>query len=89
MSMTDADRSGPATTFPCRWEYRVIGTASARIRKAILNVIEGAEHSLTFSRFSQGGKYISFALEVTVRNEEHRNAIHDGLKSQPCIKAVL
>ncbi|MFO7900822.1 MAG: DUF493 family protein, partial [Planctomycetota bacterium] len=60
-----------------------------RVRATILEVTDGSERSLTFSRFSESGKYISFVLEMEVRDEAHRDAIYRDLAAQSCIKVVL
>lgn len=84
-----ADRHRAELAYPREWEYRVVGTSRDRVRATILDVTGGAEQSLTFSRFSESGKYISFVLEMEVRDEAHRNAIYRDLADRSCIKAVL
>ncbi len=79
----------PDLTYPRNWEYRVVGTSRGLVREAILDVTGGSEDSLTFSRFSETGKYISFVLEMRVTDEAHRNAIYEDLMSRDCIKVVL
>ena len=75
--------------YPCRWEYRIIGPSSELIRAAISEALAGLEYSLSFSKFSTAGKYISFSLEVTVRDTEHRDAIYKELQRDPRIRFVI
>ncbi len=72
--------------YPCSWEYRIIGTAEADIRRAVAVVVDG-EHSLR--RANQKGKFLSMSLELVVADQETRDSIHSRLGAQPGIRMVM
>ncbi len=65
--------------YPCRWDYTVIGRDEARLRAAVAEAVEGVEHELRPSHKSSGGRYLSLALEVEVRDAAHRDRIWQRL----------
>jgi len=81
--------SKPEITYPCRWGYRVIGTSAESIRAAIDEVVGDNEHHLKLARTSAEGRYVSFHLEVLVRDEPHRLGIYQALGELGCVKIVL
>lgn len=76
-------------TYPCAWDYRVIGADEAKIKSAILEIILEKPHKLNISNQSKTGKYKSFNLELIVSNEDERLIIYDSLRKHPDIKMVL
>ncbi|MFC1806314.1 DUF493 domain-containing protein [Planctomycetota bacterium] len=79
----------PDISYPCRWGYRVIGTSQETIRAAIDEVVGDNHHSVELSNTSATGKYVSFRLEVLVRDEAHRVRIHEALSQFACVRTVL
>jgi uncharacterized protein len=79
----------PHIEYPCSWEYKVIGVDEGLTRAAIAEVMGDQEHSLSFSRSSQTGKYCSLLLVVTVESEERRNSIFVALKAHSNVLMVL
>lgn len=69
----------PEIDYPLFWSYRVIG--SGDIREKIEKVVASKEHKINFSKFSSGGKYISFEVSVFVKNENERVETFNALKS--------
>ena len=53
------------------------------------DVIEDRIHTLTHSKNSKSGKYISMNLDMLVHNEDDRNFIYEALKKHQDIKMVL
>lgn len=80
----------PKIDYPCVWEYRVIGESTDSVRAAIEEIL-GREkaHSLSFARFSTKGRYISFHLEVKVKDEAHRDRLYHALNNHDSIKLVI
>lgn len=79
----------PLITYPCRWDYKIIGADAGRIRAVITAVVADAEHTVADSNRSRGGKYCSVALNVAVRDEEHRNQIFVAIRSHKDVIMVL
>jgi putative lipoic acid-binding regulatory protein len=84
-----ADKHKPLITYPCRWDYKIIGADAGRIRAVIAAVVTDAEHTVADSNRSRGGKYCSVALTVTVRDEAHRNQVFMALRGHRDVIMVL
>ncbi len=81
--------SKPEIAYPCRWGYRVIGTSAEAIRAAIDEVVGDSEHHVELARSSARGRFVSFHLEVLVRDEAHRVGIYQALSGFACVRVVL
>ncbi len=75
--------------YPCVWGYRIIAASEGAVRKAVAAIVGEAEHSLTASNTSKTGRYLSFNLELTVHDEDHRKSILAALQNVQEIKYVL
>jgi putative lipoic acid-binding regulatory protein len=75
--------------YPCQWLYKVIGFDQARLQQALLEIVTDDSCNISYSKGSRSGKYHCLNLEVTVQNEEQRNAIYLALKEHPEVKIVL
>jgi putative lipoic acid-binding regulatory protein len=75
--------------YPCKWAYKLIATEKLALQRAIKDVIDEREHTLTHSNNSKSGKYISMNLDMLVHNEDDRNFIYEALKKHQDIKMVL
>ncbi|WP_339135062.1 MAG: DUF493 domain-containing protein [Candidatus Electrothrix sp. GW3-4] len=83
------DGCKPEIHYPCVWQYKVIGMERQAIQAALSEELGDAPYSLSESRTSRKGKYISLNLELTVHNEEQRLHLYSSLTAHPSIKLVL
>ena len=79
----------PKIDYPCVWQYKVIGMKREAMQIVISEHLGDAPYSLSKSRASSGGKYISMSLEVTVYSDYHRLRTYQVLGDHPDIKVVL
>ena len=79
----------PEISYPCSWNYTVIGTDGVLIEEAVLTILGGRECSFETSKTSKGGKYCSYKLEILVHNEDERNLIFEEIKKHKHVKMVL
>ncbi len=79
----------PKIQYPCDWGFRIIGTHEKLMRQLVAEIVEELEHTLEPSNTSAAGKYVSLRLSVQVRDEEHRNEIHQRLTAHEAVKMVL
>ena len=77
------------STYPCTWQYTVIGLDRDAIRLAVADVVGGNEYTLATSHSSRTGKYCSLHLSLTVETEAHRVGLFHALKSHPAIRIVM
>ncbi|MGM0681597.1 MAG: HP0495 family protein [Thermodesulfobacteriota bacterium] len=75
--------------YPCQWQYKLIGRESESLKDAVKKIVKGAPHSLTPSRTSRNGKYVSYNLELFVATEEIRDYYFNELRSHSAIKIIL
>ena len=79
----------PVMEYPCRWIYKIIGSDDRAIRRAVKEIVEGYDYTITPSNVSKTGKYHSLNLEVLVNDERHRTGIYDKLRNNPAVNMVL
>ncbi|MBW2595971.1 MAG: DUF493 domain-containing protein [Deltaproteobacteria bacterium] len=87
--MPDIDGKKPVMEYPCRWIYKIIGSDSREMEKAIKEIAEGCDYTVTPSNISKAGRYHSLKLEVLVDDEGQRTGIYDKLRNHPAVKMVL
>jgi putative lipoic acid-binding regulatory protein len=87
--VTMADGQRPEIEFPCRWNYRIIGTSEDAIRALIAELVGEAEHEVAYGQASSGGTYVSLLLTVQVEDDAHRLAVYAGLTGATCVRVVL
>ncbi len=87
-SQSFADRR-PDIDYPCVWQYTVISTDRQATEAAVAEQLGDRPHSLSVSKKSGKGKYLSMNLEVTVDNDRQRQALYRALAGHPAVKAVL
>lgn len=71
----------PAIDYPCAWTWKVVGRDEERLRAAVAAAATGlrGEYTLTPSRVSRTGKYLSLELVATVHDDEERRGIGQAL----------
>jgi putative lipoic acid-binding regulatory protein len=80
-------------TFPCVYQFRVIGTNSpsfvASILQAVIIVIGPKQQPKIETRESAGGKHVSIHIHVHVLNASSVLKLYDTLKSMEGVKYLL
>ena len=79
----------PEIEYPCVWQYKVIGTERQAVREAIAACLGDAPYSVSDSRVSRGGRYVSLNLEVTVYSDFNRLRLYEVLGDHPAVKVIL
>jgi putative lipoic acid-binding regulatory protein len=87
--MTENRGCKPEITYPCQWQYRIIGEDRAAMRAAITSLVDVAACVITDGNASSGGRYISLGLEITVNDETERMRLYQLLAGHPAIRVVL
>jgi uncharacterized protein len=75
--------------YPCVWQYKVIGMDQQAIEAAAVELLGDSPYSLSASKKSGTGRYLSLNLEVTVVSDEQRQALYRTLAEHPAVKTVL
>ncbi len=79
----------PEITYPCTWQYKVIGSDEQQVRAAIKDVCHPASVIISYSHCSSSGKYHSLNAEIEVEDEATRHALFKALQNHPHIKIVI
>lgn len=89
VSQQSLDGCKPEIDYPCVWQYKVIGMERKAVQAALSEKLGDAPYSLSESRTSRKGKYISLNLELTVHTEEQRLSLYNSLAADPAIRMIL
>jgi putative lipoic acid-binding regulatory protein len=79
----------PAIDYPCVWQYKIIGMDRKAVQAVLFEQLGDAPYSLSDSRQSSNGKYISMNLEVTVHSDAQRVQLYTTLADHAAVKMVL
>lgn len=87
--MMESGNRRPEIHYPCRWEYKIIGTDVNKILSAVENCVLGLEYSVSPSNVSRNGIYYSFNISVMVPNEVVRDLVFEKLQKSEHINFVI
>ena len=76
-------------TYPCRWDYHVIGEDEQTLRIAVAGVVGNVEYVLSLANRSKRGRYLSMHLTVVVQDEAHRLRLFEELREHADVRYVL
>ena len=76
-------------TYPCEWEFKIIGTDELLIRNAIEEIIKDRTCAITNSNKSKTGKYISLKVKFTLLSENEKNVFYSQFSKHKEIKFIL
>lgn len=79
----------PEISYPCPWQYRLIGEDEAAMRAAVAACVDPARCVFSPGLRSSGGRYLSLQVELIVDSEEQRLGLYRLLAEQPQIRMVL
>ncbi len=79
----------PDISYPCLWEYKVIGSDEQKLRAVIHAACSPAVPTISLSNVSKKGTYFSLNAELQVEDEEMRVRIFNRLNNSPDVKIVI
>lgn len=88
MKIFDPDKK-PDISYPCRWEYKLIGYNESLLRSAIDSIMQQRGCLVSFSNRSRSGKYVSLSVELRVEDEKTRLELFDRFQHHPDVMMVL
>ena len=83
------EQDRPDISYPCVWEYTVIGVGEDGMRQAVAAAVAMCEHTVAPSNTSRTGKYCSLRLEVRVADEAERDRIFRVLADHDEVAMVI
>lgn len=86
--MPNALEGKPEISYPCVWEYRIIGENCDKIQEIVSQIMQ-TPYCLESKNRSSNGRFVSMHLSTTVDSEAYRNEIYAFLSSHPEIKMVI
>ena len=78
----------PQITYPCLWQYKLIGESKTAIRQAVQKHVR-EDLKLTDSNVSRSGRYVSMNLEIIVDTEARRLELYQLLAGEQAVRVVL
>lgn len=87
--MRRLDDERPEIDYPTAWTYRIICAEEDPVRRAVIVLMGGLEHTLVEVHVSSAGRYRSLQLELEVRDEAHRNEVFRALTGMPGVRMVI
>ena len=75
--------------YPTEWTYKIIAHSEENIWAATQACLDDRKRTLTPSRQSAGGRFVSMELSLQVSSEEDRVSIFHRLFKEKGIKLVL
>lgn len=75
--------------YPVSWQYKIVGIDESEMHTRAVHILKEKPFSLTPSKKSSSGKFISLTLEVIVYSDDERVYIYEELRKAECIKYVL
>ena len=82
-------RKKPDISYPCSWEYKVIGSDRQRLEEIIISVCTPLRPTITLSNVSSSGRYYSLNATLEVESEEMRLNIFKRLQDSKDVKMVI
>lgn len=79
----------PDITYPCSWEYKVIGTDREKIEETIIAACAPLLPTIVLSNVSSNGRYFSLDATLEVDSEELRLTIFERIQNSPDVKMVI
>ncbi len=87
--MIDLNKHKLELTYPCEWEYKIVGKCENELSCAVETIFERREYNMKHSNTSSKGKFKSFSVKTLVHNDDDRNELYLMLKKHEAIKYIL
>lgn len=75
--------------YPCQWQFKLIGMDQEAIHTTVIKTVAHRTFTITPSRTSSGGKFVSLNLVVLIQSEEERLGLYAQLKACDHILYIL
>lgn len=79
----------PDISYPCIWEYKVIGTDKGRLEAVLYAACAPAVPKVSLANVSSKGTYFSLNATIEVQDEQMRLAIFRYLQNSSAVKVVI
>ena len=79
----------PDISYPCLWEYKVIGEEQQTLTDIIIAACAPLVPDIELSNVSSSGRYYSLHATLTVKDEKMRLTIFERIQEHPAVKMVI
>lgn len=79
----------PEIDYPCKWGYKLIGRDRAAMQETVKKIVGEKVHTLSPSKTSAKGTFVSLHLEVLVFSHDERTFIYEELRASKGFLHIL
>lgn len=79
----------PDISYPCTWEYKVIGENQEKLKEVIREACAPLKPHISLSNISSSGRYYSLNATLEVADESTRLLIFDKIQKSSDVKMVI
>lgn len=87
--LLDENSKRPDIEYPCKWDYKIIGTDVSEMIKIIEEAVGDLSYEISPSNISKKENYFSLNLTVFVPSEIVRDIIFQKVSSSAFVKIVI
>jgi len=75
--------------YPCSWRYKLIIKSDVSIKDIIAQTLGDREHIGSLANKSSRGKFVSYLVELEVKDEADRLNLHEIFSKHKDIKMIV
>ena len=79
----------PEITYPCAWQYKLIGRDTDAIHQLIRETLGGKDFKAKEGNRSRSGKFTTINVEVLVMNEDERLYFFETFRAHEAVLHLL
>ena len=89
MKIMNLDGKKLELEYPCEWCYKIVIDKNSDAKKISKEVLEDKEHNISESKTSKKGKFKSYNIDLTVKDEKERLNLYNKFKNHKDIIMVI
>lgn len=75
--------------YPVRWSYRLVGRDMQALAACVARIMGERDHTVALSNKSSSGKFVSYACELLVMNEDERLFFYEEFRKDEAVMYLL
>ena len=75
--------------YPCKWCYKIVINKNDNAKKISKEVLADKNHNISESKTSKKGKFKSYNIDLTVKDEKERLNLYNKFKNHKDVIMVI